>query len=150
MTRHAIQLLLSFSGLILVALGLAILVAPHAFFATNGIALGADPSLLSEIRAPGALLVVCGLVVLRGVLHRKQARTSLFAAVLVYGAFGAARLLSMVLDGAPATSLLWATGIELGLAILCASAMEHKVVLDDEQITSVHSQAMDRGIPTAT
>ncbi|MEM8601047.1 MAG: DUF4345 domain-containing protein [Bacteroidota bacterium] len=150
MTRPAIQLLLALAGLILVTLGMAILVAPHAFFATNGIALGADPSLLSEIRAPGALLALSGLVVLRGAIQRGWTRQSLCAAVLVYGAFGAARLLSIVLDGVPATSLLWATGVELGIAIVCASVMEHKAVLDDAQSPPVPDRVLDRGLPSTT
>ncbi|MEM9998414.1 MAG: DUF4345 domain-containing protein [Bacteroidota bacterium] len=149
MNRRAVQLLLAVAGLVLIALGVAILVVPHAFFATNGIVLGSDPSLLSEIRAPGALLAGCGLLVLRGVVQRRQTRSSLYVAVFVYGAFGAARLLSIALDGIPATSLLWATGIELGVAILCASAAEHDTVLNDaEQARSAYCGDTERSAPS--
>ncbi|MEL6771406.1 MAG: DUF4345 domain-containing protein [Bacteroidota bacterium] len=150
MTRLGIQLLLALAGLTLVALGAAILVTPHAFFATNGILLGSDPSLLSEIRAPGAILALSGLFVVRGVVQRSRRRQALQIATVVYGAYGAARLLSIVLDGAPGSSLLWATGIELGFALLCASVIQHEVVLQDaEQSRAGQSRTTDHGLPAA-
>ncbi|MEL7361964.1 MAG: DUF4345 family protein, partial [Bacteroidota bacterium] len=91
MTRLGIQLLLALAGLTLIALGAAILVTPHAFFATNGILLGSDPSLLSEIRAPGAILALSGLFVVRGVVQRSRRRQALQIATVVYGAYGATR-----------------------------------------------------------
>jgi len=54
------------SGLVLFGVGIAILFAPHAFHAMNDITLPADPSLLSEVRAPGGALIAIGALVLLG------------------------------------------------------------------------------------
>ncbi len=43
---------LVFAALLLLAIGGTILLVPHTFYASDGIVLGNDPSLLSEIRAP--------------------------------------------------------------------------------------------------
>ena len=50
------------SALLLLTIGSAILLAPHAFHGGNGIILGDDPNLLSEVRAPGGLLAASGVV----------------------------------------------------------------------------------------
>jgi hypothetical protein len=50
------SIFLTVSGLLLLAIGSTILFVPHAFYASDGIVLGNNPSLLSEIRAPGGLL----------------------------------------------------------------------------------------------
>ena len=45
--------LLALSGLIAIGIGASILIAPAWFHASNGIELGTDANLLSEVRAPG-------------------------------------------------------------------------------------------------
>ena len=115
---------LSLSGLLLLAIGGAILLAPHAFHATNGIALGDDPSLLSEIRAPGGLLTASAVLILIGTFRRPQRSLATVLTVLVYGSFGLARLLGLALDGTPSSGLVGSTAIELivaaiGLLIIC-------------------------------
>ncbi|MEM9005163.1 MAG: DUF4345 family protein [Cyanobacteria bacterium P01_F01_bin.86] len=47
------RILLFVAGVILLLVGAATLLQPHAFFAAEGIMLGHNPTLLSEIRAPG-------------------------------------------------------------------------------------------------
>ena len=126
MNRPLTRILLLLAGLTLFVIGAALLLVPHAFFAQNGITLGEDPSLLSEIRAPGGLLVVCAVVILRGVFWRDMMRQALLLAVMVYGAFGVSRLLAIALDGMPSESLLWSAGIELVLAALCALALHRR------------------------
>ena len=115
---------LSLSGLLLLAIGGTILLAPHAFHATNGIALGDDPSLLSEIRAPGGLLTASAVVILIGAFRRSLRSLATVLTVLVYGSFGLARLLGLALDGIPSSGLVGSTAIELivaaiGLLVLC-------------------------------
>ncbi len=100
-------------------IGAAILLVPHSFFAESGVTLGRDPSLLSEIRAPGGLLLASGVVVLLGAVWRSIRRRALMLAAIVYGSFGVSRLLSIAIDGMPSESLFGATGIELLLAALC-------------------------------
>lgn len=118
------------AGLLLVAIGGAILLAPHAFHGGNGIILGDNPNLLSEIRAPGGLLAVSGIVILLGALRLRLRASAVQFATLVYGSFGLARLVSMALDGMPSSSIVGATSLELivafvGLVILRRARVQH-------------------------
>ena len=111
------------AGLLLLAIGSAILLAPHAFHGSNGIALGKNPDLLSEIRAPGGLLASSGIVILIGAIRRQLRSRSVQLTTLVYGSYGVARLPSMALDGMPSSLIVGVTALELivalvGLAIL--------------------------------
>ena len=112
------------SGLLLLGIGGAILVVPHAFHAGNGIVLGNDPSLLSEIRAPGGMLAASAVIIMIGAFRRPLRSLAMVLTVLVYGSFGLARLLGLGLDGVPSGGLLVSTAIELvvavvGLLLLC-------------------------------
>lgn len=114
---------LSVAGLLLLAIGGTILLVPHAFYASDGIVLGNDPSLLSEIRAPGGLLATSALFILAGAFRQNLRSMALMLTALVYGSFGFSRLVGLFLDGMPSNSLLMATGVELifatvGLGIL--------------------------------
>ena len=114
------------SGLLLLAIGSAILLAPHAFHASNGIVLGDDPSLLSEVRAPGGLLAASAVLILLGTFRRSSRSLAMILTVLVYGSFGLGRLLGLALDGIPSSGLVASTAIELivaaiGLVILSRS-----------------------------
>ena len=118
------------AGLLLLAIGGAILLAPHAFHGSNGIILGDNPNLLSEIRAPGGLLAVSGIVILLGTLRLRLRASAVQLTTLVYGSFGLARLVSMVLDGMPSSSIVGATSLELivafvGLVILRRARVQH-------------------------
>ena len=112
--------LLLVSGVILFLVGAGILLLPHGFYKSNGTILGPEPSLLSEVRAGGGLLLVCGIVVLIAALRSSLSRQALALSALVFMAYGLARLTSMVVDGMPSTSLVVSTGIELLVGALCA------------------------------
>ncbi len=121
--NRLISTFLTFAALLLLAIGGTILLAPHTFYGSDGIMLGNDPSLLSEIRAPGGLLAASALIILTGVFRHNLRSIALMLTVLVYGSFGLSRLVSLSLDGVPSSSLLIATVIELvaaaiGLGIL--------------------------------
>ncbi len=105
------------AGLLLLAIGGGILLAPHAFHGSNGITLGNNPNLLSEIRAPGGLLASSGIVILIGAFRMQLRSRALQLSVLVYGSFGTARLASMVLDGMPSPAIVGATLLELVVAL---------------------------------
>lgn len=122
MTSLTARLLLAASGVLLIAIGSAILFEPHAFFATNGIQLGHDPNLLSEIRAPGGLLIGCGAFIALNAFRPRARRSALGLAMMVYGTFSLSRLVSMSVDGAPSYSLLFATALELLIGGACAIA----------------------------
>lgn len=106
------------AGLLLLVIGGTILLAPHAFHAGNGIVLGHDPSLLSEIRAPGGLLVGSAVLILIGVFRPDRRSLAVMLTVLVYGSFGLARLIGLILDGMPAAGIVAATVIELVVAAI--------------------------------
>ncbi|MEM9293581.1 MAG: DUF4345 domain-containing protein [Acidobacteriota bacterium] len=117
------RIFLFLSGLLLLGIGASILLVPHAFFATNGITLGAssgDPNLLSEIRAPGGLLTASALLILLGAFRSRWSSQALALSVLVYGSFGLARALAIALDGMPAGGILAAMVIELSVATVGA------------------------------
>ena len=109
---------LTLAGILLLAIGGAIMLAPHAFHASNGIELGNNPPLLSEIRAPGGMLAAAAMLALISVFRLSLRAFTTPLLVLVYGSFGLARLVSMVQDGMPAGSIVGATVLELIVAII--------------------------------
>lgn len=104
------------AGLIMLAIGGAILLVPHAFHGGNGIALGNDPNLLSEIRAPGGLLACSGITILVGAFRNQLRSLAATLSVLVYGSFGVSRLVSIGLDGMPSSSIVGAAAVEFAVA----------------------------------
>ena len=120
MTQPLSRVVLALAGVMAVFIGGALLVSPHAFFAMNHIELGDDPNLLSEIRAPGGLLLAAGAIMIAGVAMRRLTRVGLVTAAVVYCSYGASRLLGILLDGAPSSSLIGAMMIELVVGVLTA------------------------------
>lgn len=118
-----IRALLGLSGLIAAGIGASILLAPAQFHATHGIELGADPNLLSEVRAPGGALLALGLMMWVGVFARSFTLASTSIAAAVYLAYGASRLVSLGLDGVPDAGLVGAAAIELALGAACVVAL---------------------------
>lgn len=118
MNNRSSLIFLFLSGLLLLGIGSAILLFPHAFHASNGIVLGNDPSLLSEVRAPGGLLTASSILILLGTFRRSLRPLAMILTVLVYGSFGLARLLGLGLDGMPSSGLVASTAIELIVAAI--------------------------------
>ncbi|MEM8993774.1 MAG: DUF4345 domain-containing protein [Acidobacteriota bacterium] len=118
MSPRIASVFLLLSGLLLLGIGGGILLMPQAFHASNGIVLGSDPSLLSEVRAPGGLLAASAVVILLGVFRSSSRPLAMTLSILVYGSFGLARLLAFALDGLPSTGLVAATTIELTVAVV--------------------------------
>lgn len=118
MKNPTTTLYLAIAGLLLVGIGSAILLAPHAFHGSNGIAIGDNPNMLSEIRAPGGLLASSGLLALTSVFRPGSRVFATQMATLVYGSFGMARLVSIYQDGMPSNSIVGAALIELTIAAL--------------------------------
>ena len=117
------RLLLGISGALLLVIGTALLLQPHAFFAANGIILGNEPGLLSEVRAPGGLLIGCAVVLLIGVFRAGMTKHALFLAALVYGLYGLSRMISILFDGVPSSSLIGAMVSELIIGALSVFAL---------------------------
>ena len=119
--KHRVLLLVS--GLLAIVIGAALLFRPAQFHASNGILIGTDASLLSEIRAPGGGLLVLGLMILFGAFVTAWALASTTIAAAVYLAYGASRLVSIGLDGIPGPGILAATAVELLLGVICTIAV---------------------------
>ena len=123
------RIALGIAGATALAIGAFILAAPHAFYASYGIALPSDPNLLSELRAPGAGLAALGGLMLSGIVRPFLAPVAIAAALTVFIAFPAGRLVSLAMDGMPSTSVLGALGIEVAIAALCLVAFRPRVAL---------------------
>lgn len=106
-----------------ILIGAMLVFKPHAFFEMNEVALGTHPNMLSEVRAPGGLLILAGIVMAAGAAYRDRTRTGLVTAVLVYGGYGLARVFSVVMDGWPSQSLVIAMVVELVIGALASVAL---------------------------
>ena len=132
MRRRLTPIFLVVAGCLAGLIGAGILLVPRAFFATNHITLEADPNLMSEIRAPGGLLLAAALAMVAGGFNRKLAQPGLITAVFVFGMYGIARLFSLVVDGVPSASLVGALILEAVLAFVALALLErsHKQSAD--------------------
>jgi hypothetical protein len=117
-----LKTILSVSGLIAAGVGGTILFAPAAFYASNGIDLGGDISLLNETRSAGGALLASGIAVMSGVFVARLIFTSAVISILIYLSYGMSRILSITIDGMPTEQLAMATVVELliGLASVLA------------------------------
>lgn len=120
------KLVLAAAGLSGLGIGLAIAFAPHAFYSGYGVALGGDPTLLSELRAPGANLAMLGAVIFAGVLRPSMTPLSAGLGAAVFLAFAFGRGVGIVLDGWPGSGILAALIIELVLGGLCLLAQPRR------------------------
>lgn len=116
------KIALSIAGFTSLGIGAFILAAPHAFYASYGIALGQDPSLLSELRAPGGGLAAFGAVMLAGIVRPALRQTAVVAALTVFLAFPAGRVAGLAIDGIPSSGIVGALVLELAIAALCLFA----------------------------
>ena len=124
------KLALGLSGLTAIGIGTFILAAPHAFYASYGITLGQDASLLSELRAPAAGLAAFGLIMLIGIWQQTMTRVSKIVALAVFLAFPAGRFIGLMIDGQPSSGILGAFIFELAVAILCLFAFRDRAEPD--------------------
>lgn len=111
--------LLHLNGWVAVLIGSFIVIDPVSMLASYGLQDGLSASLMSELRAPGGLLIACGLSIVQSTLSIDNFQRGLTLSVMVYGSYGSVRVLGIMLDGMPATGILMATAIEL---ILCVAS----------------------------
>jgi hypothetical protein len=122
MSRALIRVFLGVSGALLLVTGLAVLFDPLSLLGIEVSALSGIASLLSELRSPGLLLIICAGVSFAGAFRPRYAATALVLSALLYGSFGVSRLVSLVIDGTPSTSILAAMAIELIAGLLAVLA----------------------------
>lgn len=125
-TTRLQKLTLGIAGATALGIGAAIVVAPQAFYAGYGIALGTDPNLLSELRAPAAGLAALGAIMLAGAFRPTWTPVSATVALAVFLAFPAGRLVGIALDGLPSSAVLGALAIELAIGLLCVAAFRRR------------------------
>lgn len=125
--------ILGVSGILLLVIGSAVLFNPESFAAANGIVLPDSPSLLSEYRAPGGLLVASAVLILLGAVRTQFIRLGFALAALVYGSYGVSRLVAMALDGMPSAALTQAMVVELFLGSICLGVL---LRLDQSQVNA--------------
>lgn len=118
---------LGVSGLTAVGIGGFIMAAPQAFYASYGITLGNDPSLLSELRAPAAGLLALGALMLSGIWRSAMAQLAVAATLIVFLAFPTGRLIGLAVDGVPSGGIIGALVLEVAIAVLCVVAFRHRV-----------------------
>ncbi|MDD9731638.1 DUF4345 domain-containing protein [Mameliella sp. AT18] len=135
------KITLGLAGITALVIGLCILAVPHQFYASYGISLADDASLLSELRAPGAGLAVLGGLMLWGMVKRTMRQVALAAALTVYIAFPAGRLVGVLVDGMPSGSILGALVFEVGIAALCLLAFRRGSRPPAPQGNSSHAPA---------
>ena len=118
MTRLLTKSLLALSGALLGGIGGSLLIAPRAFLGMSHIHVAPDPSLLSEVSAPGGILIIIAVLMILGSIKARFTDLALVAGALVYGSYGISRMVSMAINGLPTESLIVATVIELSVAAI--------------------------------
>ena len=118
MRRLVTRLALIGSGAVLGMIGSALMTSPKAFLETSHVFVETDPGLMSELAAPGGLLIVTAALMLIGAIKFNFANLALGVGAVVYGSYGIGRVVSMVFHGLPSQSLILATLIEVSIAVV--------------------------------
>lgn len=113
-----IKTLLIISGITGIGIGCSLLFFPVAFEASAGIHVGDNVSLLSEIRAPGGVLITGGVIIVSGVFVSTLTHTSLLISTLIYLSYGISRIIGVIADGFPHKALLIALFVELLVGLI--------------------------------
>lgn len=117
-----LKVLLFISGLIAASIGAAILLTPTTFYASNGIDLTGNISLLNEIRASGGALLAAGILIISGSFMHRLTFTALVVASMLYLSYGLSRILSFGIDGIPSEGLVQAAVLEVIIGAICVWA----------------------------
>ncbi|HJL03689.1 MAG TPA: DUF4345 domain-containing protein [Polyangiaceae bacterium LLY-WYZ-15_(1-7)] len=121
--RVGVASLLALAGLLLLAIGAAVMGAPHAFYAANGITLGTGASELSEVRAPATFLLLAGSVIVLGAFRPPLRSLGLGLTAGIYGGYGLGRLVGVAVEGLPDEGLVAAMALELTVATLALGVL---------------------------
>lgn len=116
---------LHLNGWIAALIGSFIVLDPVSMLSSYGLQNEISAGLMSELRAPGGLLLVCGLVIVSCSLRPAAIQNGLLLSAMVYGGYGSVRMLAMLIDGFPAMGIMLATAIELVLFMLSVVSLCH-------------------------
>ncbi|MBX2838835.1 MAG: DUF4345 domain-containing protein [Gammaproteobacteria bacterium] len=115
--------LLILSGAILILISTSIILSPTDFYGSYNIDLGMNVSLLNELKAPAGLLLAAGLFMISATFIRSRVDTALKLAALIYLSYSASRVVSMLLDGVPASGLITAAALEVLIGLACIAVV---------------------------
>ncbi|MEM0929780.1 MAG: DUF4345 domain-containing protein [Pseudomonadota bacterium] len=101
------------SGAMLGLIGSNLLFHPMRVLEMSDVIVSDDPGLMSELTGPSGVLIVTAALMLLGAMKLRFANVSLTSGAFVYGSYGIARVIGMVLHGVPSTALITATVVEL-------------------------------------
>ncbi len=118
MKSTVLTLFLLFTGSIGIIIGGCLLFVPIAFEASAGIYISNDPSVLSEIRGSGGMLLGAGILIVAGAFIKSMPRVSLLLSTLFYLSYGISRIIGMLLDGIPSNSLIQVTIAEISIGLI--------------------------------
>ncbi len=111
--------LLIVSGTLLIVIGVSIFLSPDKFYSSSNIDIGANVSLLNELKASAGFLLAAGLFINYSVFVKTYRDMALRLTVLIYLSYAVARAVSMVADGIPASGLVLATALEAAIGLGC-------------------------------
>ena len=120
------------AGLIGLFVGGGLLFFPDQLQADNGIMLS-SASHFSETRAPGSAIFSAAIFALISIFRVHWRRTALIIMALFFLAYGFGRLLSLALDGMPASGLFYAMIGELVMGILAVIILAKKKVATEKR-----------------
>lgn len=107
------------SGALLKLVGTSIILSPADFYGSKCIDLGANVSLLNELKAPAGLLLAAGTFMIGAIFVRGRTDAALCLAALIYLSYAVSRSVRMAFDGVPATGLVLATALEATIGLTC-------------------------------
>ncbi|MCG9630415.1 DUF4345 domain-containing protein [Vibrio sp. Isolate30] len=116
------RIVLGAAGFTAFVIGGLISLSPLEFYASYGVAIDSEPSLLSELRGLGANLAALGMLMIAGLFSSSLAKTSVVVAKVVFFAFPVGRMIGIMADGMPSQSILTALAIEIVFAVLLVVA----------------------------
>lgn len=108
---YFVRFSLLITGLIALYVGASISLIPDSFYTSYQINLPEGPSLRSDLRGTGVLLLGVALYILCAVFLRAQRRAAIAVGILVFAAYVVGRGIGLVVDGLPVSTVLgaWAT-----------------------------------------
>lgn len=118
MSTPLLKVFLAVAGVIAVGLGTLILLVPVAFYASYGLDLTGQVTLLNEMRSHGFSLVGIGLFVMTGAVIPRFSTAALAVSAFFYLSYGLSRLVALALDGWPGQGLAISGAVELAVGAL--------------------------------
>lgn len=121
MKRVVTRVSLAGAGVLLGIIGSALILVPQDFLEASHVFIGSDPGLMSELAAPAGILLITSALMIVGAIKIRFGDLALSVGAIVYGSYGAVRLISIILHGLPSQPLIIAMAIELVVAAGLAS-----------------------------